>query len=58
MAPADSPGPFTGNPNMLPGEKADILDRVSAAIAADARVRDLTAQQRGQITDTIAATSQ
>ena len=31
---------------------------VMPGIAADARVRDLTAEQRGQITDTIAATSQ
>ena len=31
---------------------------VMLGIAADARVRDLTAEQRGQITDTIAATSQ
>ena len=31
---------------------------VMLGIAEDARVRDLTAEQRGQITDTIAATSQ
>ncbi|GCE37832.1 hypothetical protein Rhow_000678 [Rhodococcus wratislaviensis] len=32
MIPADSPGPFAGDPAALPGEKADILARVSAAV--------------------------
>ena len=37
---------------------AGVMVMVMLGIAADARVRDLTAEQRGQITDTIAATSQ